>query len=86
MASDKHNTQLNLFSLTGSWTNILVYKADDTTKGQKRKGDLLEVKLSKKGRKVILDTKNSPNKLQLVKAAKTGNSMLDYKETKYKSL
>jgi hypothetical protein len=44
-----------------------------------------EAKLSKKGRKVTSDTGNGPNELQLVKAAKTGTSVLDYGETKYES-
>ena len=64
---------------------MLVHETDDTTKGRKRKGDSSEAKLSKKGRKVILDTSNGLNELQLVKAAKAGTSVLDYRETKYKS-
>ena len=42
---------------------MLVNETNDISKGQKRKGDLLEVKLTKKGQKVILDTSNSPNEL-----------------------
>jgi hypothetical protein len=63
IAFDKRNTQLNLFGLTGSWNNVLVHEIDDTTKGQKRKDDLLEAKLSKKGQKVTSDTANSLNEL-----------------------
>ena len=69
----------------GSQNNVLVYKTDDTTKGQKRKGDSSGAKLFKKGRKVTLDT-SSPNVLQIVKAAKAGTSVLDSIETKYRSL
>jgi len=35
---------------------VLVYKTNNTTKDQKRKGNLLGVKLFKKGQKVTLDT------------------------------
>ena len=63
-----------------------VHETDDITKGQKRKGDSSEARLSKKGRKVTLDTGNGPNELQLVKAAKTRTSVLDYREIKYESL
>lgn len=65
---------------------MLVHKTNNTIKGQKRKGDLSEAKLSKKGRKVTLNTSNGLNELQLVKAAKAKTSVLDYGETKYKSL
>ena len=33
MASNKRNTQLNLFSLLGSQNNVLVHETNDTTKG-----------------------------------------------------
>jgi hypothetical protein len=64
---------------------VPVHETDDTTKGPKRKGDSSEAKLSKKGRKVTLDTTNGPNELQLMKAAKAGTSVLNYRETKYES-
>ena len=63
-----------------------VHKTDDISKGQKRKGDLLEAKLFKKGQKVTSDTGNGLNELQIVKAAKAGTSVLNSVETKYESL
>lgn len=78
--SDKHNTHI-IFSLIRSQN-----KTNDTTNKRKRKGDSLRAKLSKKGRTVILDTKNNLNKLQIVEATKARTSMLDYIKTKYKSL
>ncbi len=84
MASDKRNTQLNLFGLSGSQNNFLAHATDDTTKGQKRKGDSSGAKLFKKGRKVTSDT-GGPNVLQIVEAAKAGTSVLDSVETKYGS-
>jgi hypothetical protein len=86
MAFDKRNTQLNLFGLLGSQNHVSVHKTDDTTKGQKRKGDSLDAKLSKEGRKVTSNAGNGLNELQIVKAAKAGTSALDSVETKYESL